>query len=468
MEKDSKIFSISKRTFAVAVFVLAFLLIVSAVLTYVIPKGSFATVTDESGNVTVDYSVYTQSDLKRGIPVWKAVLSPLLVFTADGAIQPIMLMLFLLIISSVFQIMKDCGAMSAIVGGIVGKFRYRKRLLIACIVLLFMLLGSLFGLFEETLIVLPMVISVCAGLGYDAPTGFLICTLATGFGFSAAITNPFTVVYASDIIGADVASSAWFRVIIFAVYYLVVLSFAFIHIKRLKKTEPAADNTDAKPEGTRNRRALIVYTVFLSLVFAAIIVISSVDSLRDLSTPLLAGIFLIGGSAAGIICWGLKKSVKSFLNGALTAAPALLLICLAFAVKYILTEGMILDTITYNLARLVQEKPPFVTVLILFAIILFLEFFISSSTSKAVFVMGVLSGVVESGALNISRELLVLIYIFSDGFTNMIFPTSPVLLISLSMTDMDYLGWLKKGRCLFAVTFLLAFAFLFIGILIGY
>ena len=82
--------------------------------------------------------------------------------------------------------------------------------------------------------------------------------------------------------------------------------------------------------------------------------------------------------------------------------------------------------------------------------------------------MGILSGVAASGALNLSRELIVLIYIFSDGITNIIFPTSPVLLIGLSMSGQDYLGWLKQSKWLFPVAFAAAFAFLFLGLWIGY
>lgn len=97
-------------------------------------------------------------------------------------------------------------------------------------------------------------------------------------------------------------------------------------------------------------------------------------------------------------------------------------------------------------------------------IVLLLEFFISSSTAKAILVMGILA-MANTG---LSKEMLVLLYTFGDGYTNVIFPTSPVLLISLSMIEMDYFKWIKKGAPLFAANLLLEVAFIVLGVLIGY
>ena len=97
-------------------------------------------------------------------------------------------------------------------------------------------------------------------------------------------------------------------------------------------------------------------------------------------------------------------------------------------------------------------------------IILVLEFFISSSTAKAIFVMGILSIL----SLGLSKEMIVLIYTFGDGYTNLLFPTSPVLLIGLSMIGVSYFKWLKKSIPFFLITFALVIAFIFLGIVIGY
>ena len=65
--------------------------------------------------------------------------------------------------------------------------------------------------------------------------------------------------------------------------------------------------------------------------------------------------------------------------------------------------------------------------------------------------MGILSFV----SVELSKELLVLIFVFGDGFTNVLLPTSPVLLIGLSMINMNYFSWLKKSKYLFLINFVL-------------
>ena len=58
--------------------------------------------------------------------------------------------------------------------------------------------------------------------------------------------------------------------------------------------------------------------------------------------------------------------------------------------------------------------------------------------------------------------------LLADGYTNVLIPTSPVLLISLSMIGVDYFKWVKKSAPLFAVNLALVLLFIALGIVIGY
>ena len=72
------------------------------------------------------------------------------------------------------------------------------------------------------------------------------------------------------------------------------------------------------------------------------------------------------------------------------------------------------------------------------------------------------------GNINVSKELLVLIYTYGDGFTNTLFPTSPVLLIALSITGMSYFKWIKKSSILFGIIAVLVCLFLVLAYLLKY
>ncbi|MBQ9480734.1 MAG: hypothetical protein IJU84_01055 [Clostridia bacterium] len=471
-KKNDKLINIGKKTFISVLIMLYALVVLAIVLTYVLPKGSFGA--DADGNI--DYDVYIRLENASGINIFKGIFAPVLILGSSDGLNIIMLSLFLVVISGAFQVMNDVYGIKAIVGVIVNKFKGRKFLLLALVSLVFMAFGAFLGLFEETLTLLPIIAILTVSLGLDSFTGFLISIVACGFGFSSAITNPFTVIFASDIIGVNPMVNIWYRMIIFAVTYALLLLFVYFHVRKISAS-PEKSLTFARDEKLRGqlfeevtvpneRRIRIVYTVFFAVILAVIITCSAVGAIRDYTVVFLIAVFLIGGFVCGLVSTGGRFGIvgKSFLKGALSALPSVAFILLASSVKYVLDEGRVLPTIANEVNNLVNGGNVFLTALALYAIVIVLEFFISSSTAKAIFVMSIL-GVLSLG---INKEMLVLIYTFADGYTNLLFPTSPVLLIGLSMIEVSYFKWLKKSAWLFVLTAVMVAAFIAIGLLINY
>ncbi len=472
---NNKIIDINKKSFISIIAMLAALMIVSIIITYVVPKGTFGTRVDEFGNEIIDYTQYISLPDSKGINVIKGIFSFVLVLFSSDGITLIMLSLFLLTISGTFQVMSDTEGINVIVKKIVTKFKNKKKLLVSIITLVFMMFGSFFGLFEEVLTLLPLIVMVTISIGYDGYLGFVICIVATGFGFASALTNPFTVITASNIIGASPMTNIWYRIIIFFVMYGLLLLVIFKHIKKittdplksptykadLKKKEITKEDVVIENEGLIAR----TYIVILSLILGCIIVVTSIDALRSYTVVFLIVLFLISGIVAGrLINHNFKDTFKSFGKGVVAAFPTILLVLMASSIKYILEEGMIIATIASSISELINGKNIFVVAIIIYAIVLVLEFFISSSTAKSVFVMGILSFI----SIDLSKESLVLIYLFGDGFTNVLFPTSPVLLIGLSMIGMNYFSWLKNSKWLFVFNTIIVVGLIFLAIVIGY
>ena len=468
--------SISEKTFLEVCIMLALLLIVSVVMTYLVPSGEFGLL--DSGEI--NYLDYRPRGDLSGIPVWKGLLAPILVFFSPDGLTLTMLSLFLFVISSAFQVMNDVGGIRALVGAVSERFRRRKTLLLVLMSFLFYCFGSFLGLFEEMLTMLPIVAALCVLLGYDSFTGFICCILSCGFGFAGAITNPFTVLLASEIIGVNPMQHVWFRILIFLVMFLLLLAFLFAYIRRIS-ADPSrsltrghdavyAANRAAEQEspanGTANRRRLIaVYSVFLLTALLLIVVSSLSSALRGYTVVILIAYFLIFGILAGALaCGSLRPVLKSFLHGLSGALPTIVFIALAASIKYVFEEGGILPTVVNQINLLIAGHGSFTVALMIYLIVLLLEFFISSSTAKAILVMGLLA-MVNTG---LSKQMLVLLYTFGDGYTNVLFPTSPVLLISLSMVEVDYFTWIKKSLPLFLVNFALVVFFIFLGVTVGY
>ena len=447
-----KLINISEKTFFQVAALLAALMLLAILMTCLLPKGEFGTLPDGSP----DYLSYQRRDDLGGIPLWQGLLAPVLVFFSQDGLTLLMLSLFLLVISAAFQVMNDVGGIRSLIGAVSQRFRARRGLLLVIVSFLFYCFGSFLGLFEEMLTMFPVVASLCVLLGYDSFTGFLCTILACGFGFASAITNPFTVLLASGIIGVNPMAKIWFRVLVFALMFPLLMLFLFRYVRRLERDplsgvtrrhdealrEGAEDaETEAQADGTgRVRRT---YTVFLLGALALIIVSSLLEAVRDYSVVLLIVYFLFGGLAAGRLAAGkLRPVLKSFCGGLVSVLP----------------------TIVHQINVLAEGRSPFPIALIIYLIVLVLEFFISSSTAKAILVMGLLA-VVNVG---LSKSMMVLLYTFADGYTNVLFPTSPVLLISLSMIEVDYFTWIRKSLPLFLANFLLVLLLIGFGVAIGY
>lgn len=461
--ENKKIVNISKNTFISVVIILFILILMSIGLTYFIPKG-----------IMIDNNYQVIEDAS-GIAIWKGLLSPFLVLGSSDGVTLIALCIFLTIVTGVFQLLTDTNGIGMIVNKLIKKFENKKKLLISIIVLVFMCFGSFFGLYEETLALLPLIITITISLGYDSYTAFLICTIATGFGFSVAMTNPFTIIVACELIGASVVKGMWFRAITLIIVYLLLLGFVFLHIRKIEKNKEKStveininDNTSVQNELVYDNKIFYSNLIFLLSILFTIIIFTLIPALSGYTVVGLIVVFLFGGLIVGNINTkgDFKTVLVSFKKGVISVLPAILLVLMASSIKYILVEGQIIDTITNYMIEATANKSTIMAIFVILILVLVLEFFISSSTAKAIIVMGVLGGLI--GNINVSKELLVLIYTYGDGFTNTLFPTSPVLLIALSVSGMSYFKWLKKSSILFIILSVLVIGFLLSAYLINY
>lgn len=470
---DNKLINISKRTFISVCSLLFVLIALSIVLTYIIPRGEYGIIASTG---EIDYNTFISLPDAKGIAIWKGILSPFLVLGTSDGINLIMLSIFLLVITGTFQAMNDNNGIKVIVKRIIDKFKKRKFLLLSIVTLVFMLFGALLGLFEEMLTLLPIMVILAVSIGYDSFTGFLISIVAVGFGFSSAITNPFTVLFASRIIDVNPLINVYFRIIIFIVMYGFLELIIFLYTRKISKNPESSYTYDHdltlkeqifEDEQVENEKKIFIsYLIFFAIVLTTIITFSLIDAIRDYTVVALIVVFLFGGILTSLFStnFNFKITFKSFLKGVVSAIPSIAFILLASSIKYILVEGKILPTITNMINEYTVGKSPIGLALIIFLIVIVLEFFISSSTAKAVFVMSIL-GVLNLG---LTKEMLVLIYTLGDGYTNLLFPTSPVLLIGLSMIGFSYFKWLKKSWYFFIIVFGLVIAFIALGVIINF
>lgn len=465
MNQD-RILKINKRSFITVCIILLSFMIISYICTFLIPKGVY--------NEELNYS----SISGKGLPFWKFIFSPFLVIFSDGGLSIIVISLFILILGGAFNVIDKTNGINSIIGALINKFKNHKYFLVYIIILVFMLFGSLFGIFEEAITLLPIIVLLSLALGFDTFTGIAMCLLAVGFGFSTAITNPFSVGLGSTTMGINLTDGIFYRIFVFVIMYLVLCIFTTIHIKRITK-DPQKSPTyelDIKKKNSIvenelfskiNYKVLKVYVVFFIMLLLVIILSSVLKPLQGYSIPLIAIAFLFGSFICGLLLKHPFINIgKIFLSGLLGMAPAIIMLMLAGSIKYILDEGQIMATIIHNLTEMLEGTSPIVGILFVYLIILIIQFFIGSASAKIILIIPIIS--ILADKLGISRQITLLAFIFGDGFTDLIYPTNPILLISLGMTSFSYIKWFKKTIILQLLVLLITVILLIIGYYMGY
>ena len=152
--KEEKSFSsINMGSFLLVMTILGAMLIFSGVLSYFIPQGSFER---DAAGVIID-GTFKETGVK-GIAFWRILTAPARVFASSDALTIIFISLFLLIMSGVFNLLDKTDGIRIIIGKTVRKFSQKRNLVVCIALLAFMAFGSFFGMFEELVTLLPLVI----------------------------------------------------------------------------------------------------------------------------------------------------------------------------------------------------------------------------------------------------------------------------------------------------------------------
>lgn len=443
-------------------------------LSYFIPQGAF----ERDVNQNIIPGTYQAGEVD-GIAIWRVITAPIRVFASEDGLTIIMISLFLLVMSGVFNMLDKTGGIKAFIEFIMHRLRDSGGPVVCIMILLFMLFGSLFGMFEELVTLLPLIIVFMLSIKLDTMVGLGACLMAACFGFSTAITNPFSVGTAAQLAGIPVSSGVWLRVVFFVIVYIVLCAFLLSYLKKIEKNPQLSPTYEIDQKKRENQivdnlkdpkemeYTFRVYAAFFAVQGVLLVAIACIRAISGFAIPILAASFLISGLIAGqLVCKKFSKVLSYFLQGAVAMLPAVAMIALASSVKLVMVESNILDTVMNAVMQSLEGKGKFVTILLIYALILFLQLFIGSASAKIFLVMPIVLPI--TNALGVSPTLVILTYCMADGFTDVLLPTNPVLLIGLSMANVSYWKWLKWTWKLQMLLFAISVAVLYFGVLIGY
>lgn len=466
-EKDKpKTIELSKSSIIMAIAVVLLLVIAAIVLAYVLPIGAYDRALDAEGNAyIVDGSYHEDASLGR-IAWWKVILSPFLVLGSDGAVTLWAIIALLIVIGAVFTALDKTGVLVYMVEVLRHKFANKRYALLFLMPFAFMFLGSSAGMFEELIPLVPVVVLLCYGMGWDALVGLGISVLAAGFGFTAGVVNPFTVGIAQKLIGIEMFSGMGMRVLTFAVAYLILMAFIFPYVRRIEKKPEKSfvykedklrraefdfDNRPFAYDAGKSKALkwfgswliVVVTLAVVSIFFQKKYIPALGDfALADYILYITVAIYVVAGIGACIMC-GLKGKELAMMmgKGALTLVPAVAMILIASGIRYIIEEGNVMDTILYKIIGAAAGQDKAVIILLIYLAVIVFEIFIPSGSAKAFLLMPMIGAMCQQ--LGINGQVSVLAFAYGDGLVNVFMPSNAGLLLILGMTTVNYPKWFR-------------------------
>jgi len=423
------------------------LLVFIAALTWIIPGGNYQRALVNGKEVVVQNSFAYSKSNPQGI--FALLIAPL-----KGFVEAAHIIGFILIVGGAFNILAKTDAINSFIKKLARAHKTSKTLrtlFIPVMIFLFSLGGATFGMNEEIIPFVLIIVPICLALGYDSIVGVAIPLVGAHIGFASAFLNPFNVGIAQGIAGVPLFSGIGYRLICWAVSTSVAIIFITYYVRRLQKKptiSPTYNEDNVRKQEESNltisddggelttKHKVVLGTFALSLVLLVVGVVK-----LDWYINEIAGMFFAMGIVVGII-GGLSsdKIIAGFLEGARDCVGTALIVALARATLVISRDGNIIDTMLYGLAPFIQSSSPVFASQKMFLVQAIINFFVHSGSGQAALTMPIMAPLADLAS--VSRQTAILAFQFGE-YTNIIIPTSAVTMGALSMARVPWSKWAK-------------------------
>jgi uncharacterized ion transporter superfamily protein YfcC len=489
------------------------IIIVSAILTWIIPGGRYDRQSVEVNGVERSVIINGSFHYVDSQPqTWQ-------IFSAfyKGFINMSHIIVFVLMIGGAFWIMNDTKAIDVGIFSFLGfanrmekfhvvRFLGVNNIIITLIMIIFSLFGAIFGMSEETIAFSVIFVPLAVSMGYDSIVGVGLCYFAAHIGFAGAILNPFTVGIAQGLASVPLFTGIEYRTFCWAVLTIASILCILWYAARIRKDPSKSPMFEADEYWRRKGNSHIEEIVYhtpasawvTALLTGIVLVLFAVKfpvtqlsvGLSKVSLPILpamavlffifsfitlrksihffilnilaftmiylvigvlgyewyimeiAALFLAMGLVTGFAA-GRKpgETAKLFVEGVKDIVSASLVVGFAGGIIAILTDGQIIDTVLYSLSGALKGTGRMTAISIMYMFQSLLNLIITSGSAKAALTIPIMAEF--SDIVGLTRQATIMAFQFGAGFTDMIAPTSGVLMGVLGMARIPYMKWLR-------------------------
>lgn len=398
-----------------------------------------------------------------------------------------------------------------------------NNIIMVLIMTMFSLFGAIFGMSEETIAFAIILIPLAISMGYDSIVGVGLVYVAAHLGFAGAILNPFTIGIAQGLAGIPLFSGLEYRIICWVIINALGFWYILRYARKIKRNpllspvyqedEYWRKHLEVNQEAIAYRtprsawwvwvliilalaafswfypsstlkigdttlrfnllpistlifalagyfalRKSVHYFILLLLTYTIVFLIAGVMG-YDWYVMEIATLFMALGIASGF-AHGMNPDAiaRSFVEGVKDILSAAVVVGLAGGIIVILEDGGVIDTILYGLSQSMNNFGQIASVGVMYLIQTVINIIIPSGSAKAAITMPIMAPF--SDLIGVSRQATVMAFQFGDGFTNMITPTSGVLIAVLGVARIPYQKWVKWVWPLIVMLIVLGFLLL--------
>lgn len=458
----------SKSRFPDSLVLIFSIIILAQLLSYVLPHGEFNRVpVPDSSRTMVEAGTY-----HRVVDEDKVTLKPwaFLMALPEGlaAAQDIIFLVFL--VGGVIALLRESGAIDAALHGAVARLGKAPWILIAGTLIIFGVGAFTIGMGEEYVPLIPILVTMSLAMKLDSIVAMGMIWIPYGIGWATAGTNPFGVVIAQGIAGVPITSGLATRWVLLFLFLAVGFQHVYAYARKIQKDPSASLVADIDystgfepPQDVRLTwpRALIL------VIFVAGIVRFVYGAKNDgwYITELNAIFLAIGLAAVLLSRMSPNQASGAFIRGAAEMTSAALLIGFARTIEVVLSKGQVIDTIINAIANTLEGTGAYVSAVGMLAVQTICNFFIPSGSGQAYVTMPIMSPLAT--ITGVPQQVAVLAYQFGDGFTNMVVPTSALVMGTLALGKIPYTRWVRFMMPLMFKLFGLAIIVLILAVKYG-
>lgn len=387
-------------------------------------------------------------------------LTDMLMAIPQGLERGAGLIFMVLIIGGMFGILNTAGAIDGGLEKLLSLVKGNIKLLVVVLMVAFSMGSTFLGLASEYLLIIPLMVAMAVRLGQPKIIGFALVTVSVKIGYLASVTNPLPLTIAQPLVGLQIFSGAEVRFLFYLVFLVIGILFMLKMVSR--HTSKGVTFAELSPTKLSIQHSALLITLAASIGFL-VYASNQWQWKHHAFSAYYIGVCIFMSILSGL---GVNRAADAFVDGMKKVLLASFLIGVASAVAVALEKGKILDSVVHSLVSLIGDGGPMVSAIGMFLAQLLLDFLIPSTSGQAAVSMPIMGPIGQLSG--VSAQTTVVAFLFGNGITNMLTPTSGTLLAYLATAQISWTQWAKFIFPLWLIFIVTAAILLSLSVLLGF